>query len=191
MQNTGEEIAGAYLKGCLGCDFLEFNLQTPDVQGEIDVVGVDVKRKVLYVCEVATHPVTGLMYVNPKTKQPDNVERLVKKFTKDIAYAKKYFADYQHVFMLWSPVVRQSAPTAKHNQTADVADITSRISSENGIKILLVVNEKYQRCLDALREYAAGETKELKSPVLRLMQIEEKLKKHLSRRSNGRGPASE
>jgi Holliday junction resolvase-like predicted endonuclease len=186
MQNTGEEIAGAYLKSCLGCDFLEFNFQTPDVQGEIDVVGINIKKRVLYVCEVATHPATGLMYVNPKTKQPDNVERLMKKFTKDIAYAKKYFADYQHVFMFWSPVVRESSPTAKHNQMADLADITSRVSNETGIDIRLVVNEEYQRCLTALREHAARETKELKSPVLRLMQIEEKLSKHLNRRSKRR-----
>jgi hypothetical protein len=188
MQNIGEEIAGAYLKACLGCDFLEFNFQTPDIQGEIDVVGIDIKRRILYVCEVATHPVTGLMYVDPKTKQPANVDRLVKKFTKDIAYAKKYFADYQHVFMLWSPVVREASPTAKHNQMADLASITSQISNEQAIEVRLIVNKKYQECLHALREYAATETKELKSPVLRLMQIEEKLKKHLSRRSSRPAP---
>jgi hypothetical protein len=191
MQNIGEEIAGAYLKVCLGCDFLEFNLQTPDIQGEIDVVGIDVKKKILYVCEVATHPTTGLMYVNRKTNQPDNVDQLVRKFIKDIAYAEKYFADYRRVFMLWSPVVRESSPTAKHNQIADLADITSRVSSEKGAEIRLVVNEEYQKCLDALREHAARETKELKSPVLRLMQIEEKLKKHLSKRSKRRAAASE
>jgi len=188
MQNIGEEIAGAYLKACLGCDFLEFNLQTPDIQGEIDVVGIKVKERVLYVCEVATH-VDGLMYVDRRTNQPDNVDRLVRKFTKDIAYARKHFTDYQHVFMLWSPVVRQSSPTAKHNQMADLADITSRIATQSGIEIRLIVNEKYQECLDALREYAATETKHLKSPVLRLMQIEEKLKKHLSKRSNRPAPA--
>ena len=35
--------------------------------------------------------------------------------------------------------------------------------------------------LKQLREYAAKETKELKSPILRLMQIEEKLAKHVAK----------
>lgn len=48
MQNIGEEISGEYLKIVKGCDFIEYNLQTPDVQGEIDVVGIDVKKKELY-----------------------------------------------------------------------------------------------------------------------------------------------
>ena len=38
MQNPGEEVTGEYLKIILGCDFVEYNLYTPDIQGEIDVV---------------------------------------------------------------------------------------------------------------------------------------------------------
>ena len=38
MQNIGEEIAGEYLKVIKGCEFIEYNLHTPDVQGEIDVI---------------------------------------------------------------------------------------------------------------------------------------------------------
>ena len=36
MQNIGEEIVGEYLKILRGCDFVEYNLYTPDVQGEIE-----------------------------------------------------------------------------------------------------------------------------------------------------------
>jgi len=45
MQNIGEEIVGDWLKLCCGCEFVEYNLQTPDTQGEIDVVGINVKKK--------------------------------------------------------------------------------------------------------------------------------------------------
>ena len=45
--------------------------------------------------------------------------------------------------------------------------------------IILVINEKFQECLASLRSYAGKQTEELKTPILRLMQIEEKLKKHL------------
>ncbi|MFW5427087.1 MAG: hypothetical protein ACKE8R_07525 [Methylophagaceae bacterium] len=179
MQNPGEEVAGEYLKIILGCDFVEYNLYTPDVQGEIDVVGINAKKNIVYICEVATHLITGLQYV--KNKQPDNVNRFLKKFRKNIEYANKYFSDYEKHFMLWAPIVKNAGPKAKNNQLNDIAEIQSIIKTEFGVYIEPVINNEYAKCLSKLREYAAKETKELKSPILRLMQIEEKLAKHVSR----------
>ena len=181
MQNIGEEIAGEYLKVIKGCEFIEYNLHTPDVQGEIDVIGIDAKNKKLYICEVATHLVTGLQYV--KNGKPDNVQRFLKKFRKNIPYAEKYFPDYERHFMLWSPVVKDQKATAKHNQLRDVNEIRDRLKEEFGYELILMINAEYQHCLDELRLFAARETKELKSPVLRLMQIEEKLQKHLAKKT--------
>ncbi len=90
--NIGEEIVSVYLQYIRGCEFIQQNLYTPDVQGEIDVVGINLKSKELYVCEVAIHLTTGLRYV--KEKQPNNVNKLIDKFSKDIEYAQKYFPDY-------------------------------------------------------------------------------------------------
>lgn len=179
MQNPGEEIVGEYLKIILGCDFVEYNLYTPDIQGEIDVVGINAKDNIVYVCEVATHLVTGLQYV--KNRQPDNVDRFVKKLRKNIEYANKYFADYQKHFMLWTPIVKNQGPNAKHNQLRDISDIQELFLKEYDVAIEPIINHEYAKCLEQLRVYAAKETKELKSPILRLMQVEEKLSKHLER----------
>lgn len=179
MQNLGEEITGEYLKVVKSCEFIEYNLQIPDVQGEIDVVGIDVKQKKLYVCEVAIHLVTGLQYVTQAS--PDNVERFLKKFRKNIPYANKYFPDYEKHYMLWSPIVKNQGVNAKNNQLDDVNEIKDTLKNEYDCDLELVVNHEYKACLDKLRDYAHKETKELKSPVLRLMQIEEKLQKHLSK----------
>jgi hypothetical protein len=183
MENIGESLVGDYLKVILGCDFVEFNLYTPDVQGEIDVVGINAKGKKIYICEVATHLVTGLMYVNQKEKTPENVVRFVKKFTKNIEYADKYFADYEKVFMLWSPIIKNQKTGAKFNQTDDIAKIKAEIFERFQVDIQVVCNQKYMDCINQLRHYAGTETKELKSPVLRLFQIEEKLTKHLKKLS--------
>jgi hypothetical protein len=177
MQNLGEEIVGEYLKTILGCDFVEYNLYTPDVQGEIDVVGINAGKKEVYVCEVATHLITGLQYV--KGTKLDNVDRFIKKFRKNAEYANKYFPEYKKRFMLWSPIVKNQGIGAKHNQMNDIKKIQEIIFSEFGYEIEAVTNHKYQECLGELRNYAARETKELRSPVLRMMQIEEKLAKHL------------
>jgi hypothetical protein len=179
VQNPGEEIVGEYLKYFLGCDFVEYNLYTPDVQGEIDVVGINPKANIVYICEVATHLVTGLQYV--KNMQPDNVARFTKKFQKNIQYANKYFGEYEMHFMLWSPIVKNSRETSKNNQLRDIEEIKKNILREFGVELEPVINQAYLDCLKQLREYAARETKELKSPVLRLMQIEEKLARHVAR----------
>lgn len=179
MQNIGEEVVGEYLKLVLGCDFVEYNLYTPDVQGEIDVVGINTKEKKLFICEVATHLITGLQYV--KNQQPDNIDRFCKKFRKNIEYANNYFPDYNKRFMLWSPIVKNQGIKAKHNQLNDIKIIQTTLNNEYGVKIEAVINLEYRNCLLELRKYARKETKELKSPVLRLMQIEEKLSKHLKR----------
>ncbi len=178
MQNIGEELVGEYLKIAKGCDFVEYNLYTPDIQGEIDVVGIDLSGKV-YICEVAIHLTTGLMYGTGG--QPDNVGRFLKKFGKNIAYAEEYFKDHEKHFMLWSPIVKNQREGAKHNQLKDVLEIKDLIKKNYGYNLELIINHEFQSCFNALKDYARKETKELKSSVLRLMQIEEKLEKHLKR----------
>ena len=54
-----EYIVGAYLKIIKGCDFLDYNVRPPGggLEGlnELDVVGLDFKNKIVYLCEVTTH----------------------------------------------------------------------------------------------------------------------------------------
>src|SRR5205823_1362726 len=116
---------------------IQYNLYPPGVQGEIDVVAVNFREKVVYVCEVAVHMVTGLQYV--KDRQPDTIDRLIKKFDKDIDYAEKAFPDYTHVFMLWSPIVRSSAPNAKHDQMKAVDEICTQLATRRNVNIELVI----------------------------------------------------
>ena len=82
MENAGEHIVGQYLQLIKKCDFVQYNLQTKTVQGEIDVVGINSEKREVYVCEVATHLETGLQYT--KDNRPNNVQKLISKFKKDI-----------------------------------------------------------------------------------------------------------
>jgi Holliday junction resolvase-like predicted endonuclease len=179
--NVGEEIAGLYLQIDRGCDFVQYNLYTPDVQGEIDVVAVNFADRIVYVCEVAVHLVTGLQYV--KGTSPDTLERFLKKFNKDIDYAEKAFPDFDRRYMLWSPIVKSSGPTAKYDQMKAVEEVQRKIRLSRGVEIDLVVNEAFQDVLSKLKAYAGTKTEELKSPVLRLLQIEALLERHIQRRA--------
>lgn len=175
--NIGEEIVAAYLQYIRHCEFIQQNLYTPDVQGEIDVVGINLAPKELYVCEVAIHLTTGLRYV--KDRQPNNVQKLTDKLGKDIEYSNKYFPDYNKHFMLWTPIVKYSGEDTKHDQMRDIQQIRDNIKAKYQTKIEFIINEKFSACLAELRTYASEETKELKSVILRYMQVESYLDKHL------------
>ena len=176
--NLGEEIVAAYLQYIKECEFIQQNLYTPDVQGEIDVIGINLKVQSVYVCEVAVHLTTGLRYV--KNRQPNNVNKLTDKFSKDIEYANKFFVDYEKHFMLWSPIVKRPGDAAKHNQMRDIEEIKANLNEKYNVDLECVIDEVFADCLSELREYAKRQTKELKSPVLRFMQIGAYLKKHLT-----------
>ena len=177
--NVGEEICGEWLRWVKGCDFVQYNLKTQTVQGEIDVIGIDLTNKIVYACEVAIHLVTGLQYT--KNAQPNNVDLLVTKFRKDIEYIRSSFPDYEHQLMFWSPIVKNQKPGSKHNQQRDVELIVRSIHEEYGVEIKSMINNQFQSALDDLRAVAAGETKALEGNVLRYLQIEERLNKHLTK----------
>ena len=183
--NIGEEIVMAYLRYIKKCDFTQSNLYTPDINGEIDVIGIDIKEKKIYVCEVAIHLVTGLRYVN--NKRPNNVSKLVDKFSKDIEYAKKYFSDYEIIAMLWSPTV-YDRDTIWYCQLNDIKEIKKIINEKYKVELLTIINDEFMNCLEELRDYSKKETKDNKSPIIRFMQIEEYLEKHLKNSPKEQSP---
>lgn len=180
MLNVGEQLVASYLRYIQDCDFTQTNLYTVESQGEIDVVGLNIVEQQVYVCEVAIHLTTGLQYV--KNKRPNNIQKLTEKFSRDIEYAKKYFGEYDQHFMLWSPIVKDSKGKFEYNQMRHLTKIQENIKKKYDIDIERIVNEKFQECLEELRNYAKSETKALQCPLMRLMQVEEYRAKHVSNR---------
>jgi hypothetical protein len=181
MENPGERLVGDYLRYIKGCDFIDFNVYTKLVQGEIDVIGVNHTEKTAYICEAVTHLATGIQYVDPKSKQPDTAARLTKKFIKGIAYGKTALRDYNVFYMLWSPVVHPWSGKSKYDQFAHLNLIIDDIRKQTGVTVQLVINNDYLNAIGELRAHAAKETKELKSPVMRFLQIEEWSKKNCNK----------
>jgi hypothetical protein len=183
MENPGEHLVGQYLKTIKNCDFVEYNLQTKFVQGEIDVVGIDSVNNQIYICEVATHLESGLKYT--KDKKPNNFERFISKFTKNIEYAKRNFQDYICNYMLWTPIIFfPKKEDTKLNQYQDLQDIKTFLKDEFNVELELIYNQKYLDCIDELRQIAKETTQEMTSPIMRFLQIEEKLTKHCQKLTN-------
>lgn len=178
--NVGEQLVSSYLRYIRNCEFTQMNLYTVEAQGEIDVVGISLKENKVYVCEVAIHLTTGLQYV--KDKRPNNINKLTEKFSRDIDYANKYFPDYEKHFMLWSPVVKGGKKAdSLYNQMIHCDTIAANIKSNHDVCIELVVNDRFMEYMNQMRAFAKDTTADLKCPVMRLLQIEEHLTKHLGR----------
>ncbi len=179
MINVGEQLVSSYLRHILDCDFIETNLYTLETQGEIDVIGLNQKTEDVYVCEVTIHLTIGLMYV--KNNRTNNVEKLTEKFSRDIEYARKYLDKYKQHFMLWSPIVKKTKGKLENNQIHHLKEIKANIKAQYGVEIECIVNERFDECLRELRDYAKKQTKALQCPLMRLMQIEEYLSKHIAK----------
>jgi len=177
--NVGEQLVSSYLRHIRDCDFIQTNLYTIEAQGEIDVVGLNLKMRKVYVCEVAIHLTTGLQYV--KNKRPNNIQKLTEKFSRDIEYVRKYLDKYEHHFMLWSPVVKETAGNPAYNQIGHLAQIGTNLQTKYGVTLECIVNEEFQACLAELRAFSAKQTAELQCPLMRLMQIEEHLDRRLAK----------
>ena len=181
MINVGEQLVSSYLRYILDCDFTQTNLYTIETQGEIDVIGLNLKTDHVYICEVTIHLTTGLLYPNPKTNRNNNVPKITEKFSRDIEYARKYLDQYAHHFMLWSPIVKTSKGKLENNQIQNLKEIQANIKELYDVEIECIVNERFQECLWELRNYAKKQTKALQCPLMRLMQIEEYLSKHVAK----------
>ncbi len=180
MLNVGEQLVSSYLRYIQQCNFVETNVYTGEKQGEIDVVGLNLAEQKVYICEVTIH-IGGLQYVNFKNNQTDNIQKLTDKFSKDIEYARKHFDGYDQYFMLWSPIVKDSKGKPENNQMRHLEEIQANIKDLYKIDVECIVNEKFQECLVEMRNYAKASTENFQCPLMRLMQIEEYLDKHVKK----------
>jgi hypothetical protein len=179
MENPGETFVGDYLRFVRQCDFVDFNVYTKKVQGEIDVIGINNTTKQVYIGEVVTHLATGMQYT--KNKRPDTGKRLARKFIKDIEYGETSFDGYEKIYMLWSPVVKPSNGKDEYNQFSHLQQAVDEVKKITGIEIKRVINEDCVEAINALRRIAQSETKELKSPIMRFLQIEHYATNNLKR----------
>ncbi len=178
-KDIGEEIVGAWLRVIADCDFVQYNVPTRKKQGEVDVIGLNLRTQTVYICEVATHT-QGLEYTKNGIKS--TVETLEKKFIADVEYAKDYLADFTQKFMFWSPIVRLPIKhEAKQNTFLDIAQVQKTIHDRYGIAIEMVINENYLNRINQLKTKANEETSASEYPVFRMLQIINSLEKHVKK----------
>ena len=93
----GEYIVGAYLEMIQECDFISYNVRFSEggLRGlsELDVVGFDFKKNIVYLCEVTTH-ILGFLY---GLKPEDSVKKVIQKFDTQKEFAKRKLKDFKTI----------------------------------------------------------------------------------------------
>jgi len=163
ITEIGEYIVGAYLKIIEECDFIDYNVRPPgggrEGQTGFDVLGLNLKRKSCYLCEVATH-ILGLHY--GKGNQ-DTLDRIATKHARQVAYAEEYLSNFdQFHYMFWSPYVPEGI-------------LTTGLDKIEGLE--MIINKDYTAKIDDLRDLAGELTHDLGNPFFRTLQILERLRR--------------
>ncbi len=155
----GESLVGAFLKFFESCDIVEYNLILPrqiDSQGEIDVVGINFKDQKIFLCEVVTH----LQTMNYGSRE-ETVNKIRQKMEKNRKLAEMQFADWEAIYMVWSPTVGQLMDDG----------LNAMLNELKGIKVDLIFNEEYANRVIKLIEKASHDIKDYNEPFFRCLQI--------------------
>ena len=153
----GEHLVGAYLRLIEGCEIVDYNVRPPGggLHGlsEFDVVGLNLKARVAFLCEVTTH-IRGLQYGDGKQS---TLQRIKEKHVRQKDFGKKYLGMFPTIrYMFWSPVVRG-------------ADLVAGLGRIRTLKP--VINQEYTARMDELMEQASRTTGEIQNPAFRVLQI--------------------
>lgn len=158
MPEMGENLAGCYLKLILGCEIVVYN-QRIFRQGEVDVIGIDLDKKIIYLCEVTTH-ILGVGY--GKSYQ-DSIKRIRNKFTMDIKYSKNILKEFKKVFMYWAPNVPSGIVKLLESYKKELVN--------KGVDFRLVINREYAERVNQLAELAKKDAQNRGEPFYRVLQI--------------------
>ena len=118
---------------------------------ELDVVGIHFENKTAFLCEVTTH-IRGLLYRDNK----ETIRRITRKYQNQKDYAKSRLAEFQPVFMFWSPNVPKGY-------------LTDHLANIPGLE--LVINSAYKRRVNELQQKAIKEHQDTGNPAFRMLQI--------------------
>ncbi len=168
VADIAESLVGSYLRYVVGCEVVVYNTHTPDVQGEIDVIGLKHgDPRTVWLCEVITH-IRGILY-GPTYEA--TTTKIREKIGRARDFAKATFPGDVHRYEIWSPIVPKGA-------IAKFDELASALTSEE-LDVEFVVNQRYTERIQELVTHAKSSSKATSEPAYRLLQILTRLRGEL------------
>lgn len=158
MLDIGESLVGSYLRYVESCDFVHYQTYG-EGQGELDVIGMRLADRRVWLCEVAIH-LGGLEYGTGYAGSRDKVRQ---KIDRAETFADRLFGDQRATFDFWSPRVPPGLAAMLHELEREYA--------ERGLDVVFVINERFTERMATLRDRAGRDVKSTAEPAYRLLQI--------------------
>jgi len=143
------------------CDFVDYNVRAPgggfEGLSELDVIGLNMTKKSVHLCEVTTH-IGGVDYGGNQ----ESVKRIKKKHNYQKLYAEKYLTNFNDIkFSFWSPYV-------------PIGYITENLQEIDTLE--LVINKEYGSRIEEMKKLAESKTNDTGNPFFRMLQILENIR---------------
>lgn len=158
MTDLGESLVAAYLRHVRRCEVVLTNVYIEGTQGELDVVGLELKApQQVWLCEVTTH-VRGMN--NPVRRGA--AQRMMEKIERASRFAVEVFPEAKPHFEVWSPKVRPGL----------VAELEATAAAmKDGLPLELVINAEYTRRVQELIDVARVNPSTTGEGAFRMLQI--------------------
>ena len=169
----GEELAGAWLSICEGCDFVTYSQRHPTGQGEIDVLALKMAEKRAYLCQVTTH-LGGMLYAGEsKQSAPDKpgrsydgtVAKIRDKWNRDIHYVEECLDGFETELMLWT------LKASEEHVVKPLTALAAKLMKKHPVTISIIANAEYAGRIRQLEAKAKRTTKETGNSAFRVLQI--------------------
>ena len=169
----GEELVGAWLSICEGCDFVTYSQRHPTGQGEIDVLALKMAWKRAYLCQVTTH-LGGMLYssgskpasaTRPGSSYYQTVAKVEDKWNRDIRYVEECLDGFETELMLWT------LKASKEYVVQPLAALAAKLMQQHQVTISIIANAEYARRIRQLEAEAKRTTKETGNSAFRVLQI--------------------
>lgn len=158
MLDIGESLVGSYLRYIENCDFVHYETHG-EGQGELDVLGMRIADKRVWLCEVAIH-LGGLEYGKGYAGSRDKVKQ---KIDRAEVLADRLFSDQQARYEFWSLRVPKGLAGMLEELEQEYVD--------RGLDVSFVINERFSERINLLRDRAGEDVKATSEPSYRLLQI--------------------
>ncbi|MBA3629471.1 MAG: hypothetical protein H0W55_07320 [Actinobacteria bacterium] len=157
LLDIGESLVGSYLRYIENCDFVHYQTYG-EGQGEVDVIGMRLSDRRVWLCEVAVH-LAGLHYGGYAGSR----DKVKQKIDRAEVLAERLFSDQQAVYEFWSLRVPPGLASMLGELEQDYVG--------RGLDVSFVINERFTERIEALRAEAATDMKATAEPAYRLLQI--------------------
>jgi hypothetical protein len=162
VPDIGEYLVGAYIEGFCGCDIISYDHALLGEQGDIDVLGLDVRGQRAFAAEVKTH-LNGLGGYggNPGAKLREQVIRAQR-------FLQGSLPDWSYSYSIWSP----------HVTPAMLSQVGTAFNDRRLPPVDLVFNEEFAKRVNEVSVRAATDRRYRANPAYRLLQVLSRSARH-------------